>query len=602
MGLQAFEAARLTCKKLAALGKEGDVRPRHLQFHRAIGFLQGEQIVAFLQQPDSRRVLPYLYKLDLSHAHLGAEAFSQFIQGNSLRRLRQLRLLDNNLGDGGAQNLAHSDCCDTLQRLSLGCNALTDRTLAVLFSGNRLRHLVYLDLHLNPLGPQGGELFTQATQITGLTNLCLRQTLLHAQGVQALAASAILSPVLVLNLSDTHMEDSGFSALTALGTPLQRVRSLNVSHNRLTSAALAHFPGTQHLTELTHLDIAWNHVGDQGALDLSAARGPTDLQSLDFGFNWLETVGVAALGQAAFTPRLTHLSVNDNCVTDAGLELFCGSTGLQQLLTLNLRNNLIGAAGMACLTAPGQVESLRTLNLCYNDIGDEGVAFLTNNSPLRHLTELTLDGNRIGTRGAQALSLGDPFPALKRLSLNENLLSVGGACYFAFATFGQLTYLDLSYNEIENGGLKVLSYTRTLRSLHALLLDGNQIDDSGIDWLCQLATFHELTSLSLQHNEVGDAGAGALAASTGMPQLQHLALENNAIGDLGAERLADSPSLRTLTSLQIGGNAMGRVGRMALTQSENLTHLQDLDFDCDTQTDSSDEEFDDGEPEEPLEA
>ena len=131
-----------------------------------------------------------------------------------------------------------------------------------------------------------------------------------------------------------------------------------------------------------------------------------------------------------------------------------------------------------------------------------------------------------------------------------------------------LTYLNLSYNQISDEGVRVLaSALRTHPSLKRLDLQGNQISDEGVKALANgLRTNMKLEYLSLESNQIGDDGVKALARSLQANTiLQSLILHSNQIGNEGVKALANA--LESNTSVEIvslQSNLIGDEGGRAL--------------------------------------
>ena len=95
-----------------------------------------------------------LTKLELADAGLRAEGGQALARGG-LRRIRELDLTNNRIGDAGIAALVNSGA-DRLSTLRLAANTLTEVAVRQLAAWPGLRHVTHLDLSRNPgIGPSG---------------------------------------------------------------------------------------------------------------------------------------------------------------------------------------------------------------------------------------------------------------------------------------------------------------------------------------------------------------------------------------------------------------------------------------------------------------
>ena len=323
--------------------------------------------------------------------------------------------------------------------------------------------------------------------------------------------------------------------------------------------------------------------------------------------------GAAVLADFFQTNRnLTHLSLSTASISDLGAMCIANALRSNCSLThLSLRINYISFLGASWL-ANGLKQNctLQYLDLSDN-VDSDPVAFelasaLESNSSLTHLdlshqcpdakrSSISVDSGKISFTAVPCKLIGDFGASTLARALCSNRM---------------LTYLDLSFNEIQEEGAASLGEAlQTNCSLSHLYLSGNAIGDSGTASLgeglksnCTLTRLylsenrirdpgaealgkamqsnHNLTHLHLHSNYIGDLGAAALARAleSTVIQLTHLDLTFNKISCVGAEAFAKAlESNSSLKALELGSNAIGSSGASsfgkALRSNRTLTHL-----------------------------
>ena len=131
--------------------------------------------------------------LDLSYLPLGDTAARALAASISKGRIETLDLRHCRLGDEGLEALAASPHFDRLRRLRAPGNRLTADGVRALA---RLRRIVELDLRYNPIGEDGAEALLEAPFAGSLRKLLLYRDDLTDAGVRKLASSRRLPPAL----------------------------------------------------------------------------------------------------------------------------------------------------------------------------------------------------------------------------------------------------------------------------------------------------------------------------------------------------------------------------------------------------------------------
>ncbi|XP_061085277.1 NLR family CARD domain-containing protein 3-like isoform X11 [Conger conger] len=221
-----------------------------------------------------------LHSCDLSEE--SCEIVASALQSSN-STLTDLDLSSNNLGDAGVKllcaGLMSPNC--KLQRLDLSSNNLGDAGGELLCAGLMSPNckLLRLDLSSNNLGDAGVKLLCAGlmSQNCKLQRLGLGWCNL-TEGCCDVLASVLRSPhseLSDLELRDNELQDSGVRALSAgLEDPHCQLQRLGLSGCRVTqrgcdSLASALCSNPSHLREL---DLRYNHPGDSGVRELSAAK------------------------------------------------------------------------------------------------------------------------------------------------------------------------------------------------------------------------------------------------------------------------------------------------------------------------------------------
>lgn len=111
---------------------------------------------------------------------------------------------------------------------------------------------------------------------------------------------------------------------------------------------------------ITHLNLAYNGLQDEGAISLVQSEHVRNLEWLDLAGNSIDVAGIKALAHSASLRNLKHLDLTGNWVNDdAALDL-SQSEHLQNLTALILRGNPIKAEGAKALaSSPYLCEPIR---------------------------------------------------------------------------------------------------------------------------------------------------------------------------------------------------------------------------------------------------
>ncbi|XP_029935042.1 NACHT, LRR and PYD domains-containing protein 12-like [Myripristis murdjan] len=309
------------------------------------------------------------------------------------------------------------------------------------------------------------------------------------------------------------------------------------THYEVLASALKSNP---HLTEL---DLSDNKLQDSGVQLLSAGLESPNcrLKTLRLSRCCLSESSCASLASALKSnPHLTELDLSENQLQDSGVKLL--SAGLEsptcRLETLRLSGCRLSESSCGSL-----VSALKS-NL--------------------HLTELDLSDNKLQDSGVKLLSAGleSPNCRLKTLRLTDCQVTDEGCASLASALKSNphLTELDLSYNELLDSGVKLLSdlVESPNCSLKTLRLSHCSLSESSCASLASaLKSNPHLTELDLSENELQDSDVKLLSAGLESPncRLKILRLSDCSLSGSSCASLASAlKSNPHLTELHLSEN------------------------------------------------
>ncbi|MBH25767.1 MAG: hypothetical protein CMH57_15275 [Myxococcales bacterium] len=369
--------------------------------------LTGEEWETFTRSPTFERLERLeLVRVHTPHALVGSPA---------LTTLTHLTLSDCGVGPDLGRGLLQSTM-GPLQALDLSQN----RTLSgawvaeALAPCDRLAGLRELSLESVRVGSRGLAALAQSPHLERLERLNLRScgvtddaaagrgVTRSLSGVEALAASPLLTHVMDLDLAENDLGEGGAVAL-ARGGGLARLERLNLRRNGVTAEGMKALARSPLLARIKQLDLRGNHVGPEGAEALASLPEAT-LEELDLSFNEIEDRGVAALAESPAMTRLVRLYLYRNHLLEAGARALARSSRLANLEVLQLGFNAVGDGGAAALARSETLGRLISLGLAQNQIGTPGAMALAATPLTQRLEKLDVHQNRIGPDGLKALA------------------------------------------------------------------------------------------------------------------------------------------------------------------------------------------------------
>eukprot|EP00903_Cladosiphon_okamuranus_P014519 g13467.t1 len=291
--------------------------------------------------------------------------------------------------------------------------------------------------------------------------------------------------------------------------PLRLFRESSEGALRLGNMALgdphvmALLASLNHLPSLTSIDVSANRMGSAAIQKVVLTAKEKGVASLDLSSN--------------------HV---DRACTDVLCAFLAGSRSLSSLVVKNAGvGNLAGAAIMAAI---GNNTNLKTLDLSGNDIGGTSDLLATHKHELGSIASSSGGGGMLGEEagGGRAVATG-------RLTGSVAIATCLESNYW-------LTHLDLSWNKIgEMNAATIGASIEYNQGLRWLSLAGNRAGDLGAFSLAMaLAENSVLTHLDVSFNGISCNGAAALAlglrANSAIKSIQ---LNGNLLGWAGGRAL-----------------------------------------------------------------
>ena len=219
----------------------------------------------------------------------------------------------------------------------------------------------------------------------------------------------------------------------------------------------------------------------------------------------------------------------------------------------------------------------------FRNVGDR-LAKLVQSPLLELVRELDLSGNDLGNGGPNLLARSRHLGRLDALDLGFTEVGDKGLQKLAASpVFGGLRALHINDNErarLGVPGLRALAESPHLTRLARLDVSGNALSEAAVRPLFDGPIARRLARLVLHDNRLGDAGTAALVKSFVFTRTAEqdgvIDLRRVEMGPTGARALAESPALKAVEALDLEGNRIGDAGLAALAGSDHLTQLRVL--------------------------
>jgi uncharacterized protein (TIGR02996 family) len=417
------------------------------------------------------------------------------------------------VGESGAQ-LGRSHTLCGLVELAIGWDRLKQKIHGPLLASPHLaglRRLVLLGVRLTPR-----DWLLRLPLWERLTTLSLSSIGLRHDEAEALLTNPRLGGLISLDLSYNHACRCG--PILAQAT---------------------------NLSGLQEVRLEYTGLGVEGITDLVATDNCASWSSLCLTDNWIGDEGVAALARSPHLGPLGGLDLCANGITDAGVRALAGARWLSSIQRLDLSHNGIGPEGLPALlarTTPGVLHTLKVGRGCLPALAESRV--------MPGLLALDLDDDgEIALPELQTL-LGRA-ESLRRLDLSYCQLGPELAEVLAAVELPSLRELNLSGNQLGDGGMKALAGAPWLSRVRKLGLDGNEITAAGLQALLDSPGLGSLLILDLGNNVAVNESVAALASCPRLTSLRRLRTTWYRPKLSTAQALVDSPHLPDQLTVEI---------------------------------------------------
>jgi len=345
------------------------VRSPHLVNLKELNLSRNDLFASGLEVLEDEGWEMRLEALDLSHNRIGDRGARRLAESEVCNELIRLTLDGCEIGPEGAEALAGAAWFPPLRALSLNENDIGPGVRAIAAAGAGLGEL---RLRGNELASAGARALAGSAALGGLLILDVASNGLGSEGVRLLGASPHLRQLAVLDVGhngmpkEAGMVEVAMQAITALAPTLL---SLRLDGNSLSAAGIVGLVTGTEWVALGEVGLrscglhrpALAYLADDG-------RFPA-LTRLGLGTNRLDATALGDFLRAAFTAGLTHLDLANNFLGNDGARLLA-KANLPRLRWLSLQNNNVRGPGLTALARSQSLPRLVTLQYAGNPAGD----------------------------------------------------------------------------------------------------------------------------------------------------------------------------------------------------------------------------------------
>ncbi|XP_051559686.1 NACHT, LRR and PYD domains-containing protein 3-like [Myxocyprinus asiaticus] len=274
---------------------------------------------------------------------------------------------------------------------------------------------------------------------------------------------------------------------------------------------------------LQELDVSWQCLSDLSPLLPGLESSFCRLQTLNFSHTKLEKTGAFLLRAALLGPhiqphtlRVFACSLKDDCADVLALALELSESRLMEL-NLGYNNFTPVAVERVCQGILCPNCELMKFSLSGCQVSMDSCIMLASALRDSFLTKLDLTKSSLGDQGVKLLSAGlmSPHCQLNILRLRECALSGTSCLYLAVAlsSFSVLRELDLSNNDLQDSGVKLLSAGLQNSIIKCLRLSGCRVTEDGCCYVASalISNPSHLIELDLSYNHPGELGVKLLS-------------------------------------------------------------------------------------------
>ncbi|KAL9656361.1 hypothetical protein ABK040_005127 [Willaertia magna] len=388
-------------------------------------------------------------------------------------------IVDENVNDEGFQSLVESGQLTNLTELEVLAVVVDLTLLKNMPNLHNISLTIPFHITLNERDESLKNLLL-GNAFKNLTSLTLRSYHFTKQGVKYLASSEFLPNLIKLDLANS-IKTEGVGELIC--KPMKKLEKLNLSSCNVKLADQRLLLKQPYCSNLRHLSLSNNMMGDEG-------------------FKLLSTASLL---------NLSVLRLESCFLTDEAFDNFTTNHKLHNLIELNLNGNSLSVYSLNKI-ACGKMLKLKTLILTrihLNDSEDFTDGFLPN------LTELRIDGNynfnHFYTNPLNKFCNMEVMPKLSKLYIGTSVL--GSFENFKLENCLNLTFLDMTGASLNDKSMK--SFLRCPPpKLTQLLLNFNpKLSDETVSSIINSGLLRTLRKITLCDTSVSKEGYEMLIAA-----------------------------------------------------------------------------------------
>lgn len=470
-------------------------------------------------------IVPFgLFELDLS-AHYAPTLLSA-LDSPLLRHVRSLNCRRMYLKCEHIAQLAECPYFEgSLTSLKLGHNAIACEGIDALAESAYLSGLRVLDLSYNNFKQDGLMALLHSSHVTRLESLDLSGNKLAATEIKLLCQSPHLSHLKSISLCENFLNAQAVAYLAQTPT-LSALESLDLSKNARAFKQLKVLANDPYF-DFAATGIAYESLGDDASLKMLCEKLSWQIfgteHALAFRQHYVGNQAVRVLAQSPNLKKLKHLKLSDNVIGKPGVDALAES--MPALQSLDLSDNFIDHHAMSSLREATFFRHLESLALSKNPISTLGVCTLFNTTEPLSLQHLELSGCVIECQGAEHLGTASCLSALRELNASANSIGFQGAV--ALIQKLSLSALNLNNNALtrtKHGGpdVPMPEFTNEPLQLSSLRLAFCELEDIDMVWFCYLSQYMSLEELFLDGNDLTENGMFMLVTTPSFESLNHL--------------------------------------------------------------------------------
>ena len=265
--------------------------------------------------------------------------------------------------------------------------------------------------------------------------------------------------------------------------------------------------------KLTGLTIDGSHIDESTVTALAKIlKTNTSITTLTLFNNSLGTECIKDLADAITKSKITTLELARNDIRAGGTKVLASAIAKSQITSLVITEDQIGHEGAKALADAIPASKISKLKLAFCAIGNDGAIDLANSMPTSGITELFLNGNGIGIEGGEALAKAITQSKINTLSLRGEHIGDKGTKVLAEALHGsKVANLELVCASFSQEGIASLAdLINSNKQLKNLNLTDNNIDDEGLKLLADSILNCEVNNLDISFNNITDKSLDAL--------------------------------------------------------------------------------------------